>query len=169
MKGFLRIMEFVRIHPGQDLSQVISVLNESHDTVAKMFGFTIETNPTNAAFIDECHLRAQIIKGIELFLLTADGTGIGCIAIEKSAKEIDTYYIEKVSILPAYRHQGYGLKMMEFATEKIRMYGGKWVSIALIDSHEVLKAWYTKQGFKITCIKEFPQLPFKVCFMRKEV
>ena len=162
-------MEFVRIQPDQDLSLVISVLNEAHGTVAKEFGFTIETNPTNAAFIDERQLRAQIHKGIELFLLTLNGIGIGCIAIEKSSKEIDSYYIEKVSILPAYRHQGYGLRMMEFATEKIRIYGGKWVSIALIDSNEVLKKWYSKQGFEMTGIKDFPQLPFRVCFMKKKV
>jgi ribosomal protein S18 acetylase RimI-like enzyme len=162
-------VEFIRINSDYDLSSVVKVLNEAHGTVAKEFGFTKETNPTNAAFIEEIKLRAQLDKGIELYQLEINSKAVGCIAIEKSSKEIGTYYIEKVSILPEYRHQGYGLKIMEYATEKIKAYGGKWISIALIDSNVMLKKWYLKQGFNETGTKDFPRLPFRVCFMNKEV
>jgi len=37
------------------------------ETVAKEFGFTKESNPSNSAFIDEQTLRCQIDKGIELY------------------------------------------------------------------------------------------------------
>jgi len=40
------------------------------------------------------------------------------------------------------------VKIMEFATNKIIDHGGKWISIALIDSNVPLKKWYTKQDFK---------------------
>ena len=59
--------------------------------------------------------------------------------------------------------------MMDFAAEKIKGYGGKWISIALIDSNTILKNWYLSQGFKETGIKDFPHLPFRVCFMNKKV
>jgi N-acetylglutamate synthase-like GNAT family acetyltransferase len=163
------MMEFHSVESDQDLSEVIKVLNESHGTVAKEFGFTKDTNPTNSAFITGHTLREQLEKGIELYRLEIDHNIIGCIAIEKSSKESDTYYIEKVSILPQYRHRGYGLKLMEFATEKIRANGGKRISIALIDSNTLLKNWYSQQGFKETGVKDFPRLPFRVCFMNKEV
>jgi N-acetylglutamate synthase-like GNAT family acetyltransferase len=163
------MMEFHSVESDQDLSEVIKVLNESHGTVAKEFGFTKDTNPTNSAFITGQTLREQLEKGIELYRLEIDHNVIGCIAIEKSSKETDTYYIEKVSILPQYRHRGYGLKLMEFATEKIRANGGKRISIALIDSNTLLKNWYSQQGFKETGVKDFPRLPFRVCFMNKEV
>ena len=58
---------------------------------------------------------------------------------------------------------------MEFATEKIKAHNGKWISIALIDSNTRLKNWYSKQGFKETGIRDFPHLPFRVCFMKKEL
>jgi diamine N-acetyltransferase len=58
---------------------------------------------------------------------------------------------------------------MNFATEKIKSLGGKWVSIALIDSNKVLKNWYVKQGFVETGIRDFPHLPFRVCFMKKQL
>jgi diamine N-acetyltransferase len=162
-------MEFVRVHANHDLFAVVKVLHEAHGTVAKEFGFTKENNPTNNAFVDEQTLRTQLEHGIELFQLTMNNRVIGCIAIEKSKKESNTYYIEKVSILPEYRNQGYGMKMMEFAVNTIRENGGQWISIAFIDSNSILKKWYSKQGFKETGIKDFPHLPFRVCFMNKHV
>ncbi len=162
-------MEYVRIHANHDLSKAVKVLNKAHGTVAAEFGFTKANNPTNSAFIDEQTLKTQLEKGIELFQLTINTMAIGCIAIEKSKSEIDTFYIEKVSILPEYRNQGYGVKMMEFATNIIIENGGKWISIALIDSNTKLKNWYLKQGFKETGTKDFPRLPFRVCFMNKQI
>ncbi len=93
-------MEFIRLNSSHDLSNAVKVLNESHGTVAKEFGFTKENNPTNGAFIDEQTLKVQLDKGIELYQLTVDEKVVGCIAVEKSSKEIGTFYIEKVSIIP---------------------------------------------------------------------
>jgi hypothetical protein len=89
-------MHFNLINSGNDLSQVVHMLNISHGTVAKDFGFTKDNNPTNNAFIDDPALRTQLNKGIELYTLSINSKMIGCIAIEKSAKEMDTFYIEKV-------------------------------------------------------------------------
>jgi len=157
------------IQPESDLSTVVHVLNASHGTVAKQFGFTVETNPTNNAFIDEATLRLQLNSGIRLYGLTVDDELIGCIAVEESTKEVATYYIEKVSVLPEYRNQGYGIELMDFATDLIRQTGGKYVSIALIDSHAKLKSWYLTQGFHQTGIKKYEHLPFSVCFMSKQL
>ena len=46
-------MDFILVNPADDLSAVVRVLNVSHGTVAKDFGFTKDNNPTNNAFIDE--------------------------------------------------------------------------------------------------------------------
>ena len=157
------------IQPENDLSAVVHILNASHGTVAKQFGFTKETNPTNNAFIDEATLRLQLNRGIRLYGLTVENVLIGCIAVEESTKEVATYYIEKVSVLPDYRNQGYGVELMNFATNLIRQAGGKFVSIALIDSHAKLKSWYLSQGFYQTGIKAYEHLPFSVCFMCKKL
>lgn len=161
--------QFQRIWDESDLSDVISVLTRSHGTVAKLFGFTKETNPTNNAFIDAVTLRAQLEKGIRLYLLEEDGIPLGCVAIEKSAKEVDTFYIEKVSVVPERRNEGLGVELMNFATSLIADQGGVYVGIALIDSYETLKQWYVQQGFRETGTKDFPHLPFRVCFMSKTV
>lgn len=160
--------DFIYISPEEDLSVIVNVLNLSHEKIAKDFDFTKEDNPTNNAFIDEKTLREQLHNGIELYGLKIDNRLAGCIAIEKSKREIDTYYIEKVSVLPKFRHQGIGVRLMDFAIAKIMNAGGKVISIALIDSNSKLKRWYLSQGFVETGFKDFEHLPFKVCFMRKE-
>jgi diamine N-acetyltransferase len=162
-------MEFIYINPEKDLSAVVRVLNISHGTVAKEFGFNKEDNPTNNAFIDELTLRTQLDKGIDLYALKVGKKLVGCIAIEKSLKEADTFYIEKVSVLPEYRNQKFGLKLMEFAEAKIKESGASIISIALIDSNTKLKRWYLKQGFIESGTKVFQHLPFRVCFMRKGI
>jgi len=161
-------MDFIYINPEEDVSAVLKVLNLSHRTIARDFNFTKEDNPTNNAFIDEKTLREQLKNGIALYGLKLGNRLVGCIAIEKSKREADTYYIEKVSVLPEFRHQGIGVRLMDFATDKIKNSGGKIISIALIDSNSKLKKWYLSQGFVETGFKDFEHLPFRVCFMRKE-
>ena len=161
-------MDFIYINPEEDVSAVLKVLNLSHGTIARDFNFTKEDNPTNNAFIDEKTLREQLKNGIALYGLKMENRLVGCIAIEKSKREADTYYIEKVSVLPEFRHQGIGVRLMDFATDKIKNAGGKIISIALIDSNSKLKKWYLSQGFVETGFKDFEHLPFRVCFMRKE-
>jgi ribosomal protein S18 acetylase RimI-like enzyme len=161
-------MDFIYINPDEDVSAVLKVLNLSHGTIARDFNFTKEDNPTNNAFIDEKTLREQLKNGIALYGLKMENRLVGCIAIEKSKREVDTYYIEKVSVLPEFRHQGIGVRLMDFATDKIKNAGGKIISIALIDSNSKLKKWYLSQGFVETGFKDFEHLPFRVCFMRKE-
>lgn len=160
-------MEFTCINPDNDLSSIIKVLNISFATVASEFGFTKETNPTNNAFIDEQTLRSQLNKGITLYTLSINKKITGCIGIEKSSTDTDTFYIEKVAVLPEFRHKGLGLELMNFAIHKIKECAGKAVSVALIDSNTKLKAWYSKQGFTPTGHKDFEHLPFRVCFMNK--
>jgi ribosomal protein S18 acetylase RimI-like enzyme len=161
--------DFICINPGQDVSAIVKVLNLSHGTIAKDFNFTKEDNPTNNAFIDEKTLKEQLNNGIELYGLKEGDCIVGCIAIEKSKREADTFYIEKVSVLPEFRHKGIGIRLMDFATVKIKDAGGQIISIALIDSNSKLKKWYLSQGFIETGFKDFEHLPFRVCFMRKEI
>ncbi|SHF34442.1 GNAT family N-acetyltransferase [Dysgonomonas macrotermitis] len=160
---------FTHVDPNKDLSDVMNTLNVSHGTVAKDFGFTKETNPTNNAFIDVNTLKFQLNNGIDLYTISNNDKLVGCIAIERSSREAGTFYIEKVSVIPEFRNQGYGLKLMDFATSKIKILGAKAISVSLIDSNIKLKKWYLAQGFIESGFKDFEHLPFRVCFMRKEI
>jgi len=153
----------------QDLRNSVVVLRKAFGTVAADFNLTPDNCPTNPAFCELEHLINMQKKGIELYKLMLKDKQIGFIAVEKSEKEPGTFYIERLAVLPEYRHEGYGRQLMDFAINHIEALGGRRVSIALIDDHTLLKAWYKNQDFHETSKKNFHHLPFHVCFMQRLV
>jgi ribosomal protein S18 acetylase RimI-like enzyme len=89
----------------------------------------------------------------------------GFVALEKASE--DNYYLEKLSVLPQYRHHGYGERLLSFAFETVKTLGGKKVSIGIINDNTVLKNWYIRNGFVETGRRVFEHLPFEVCFMER--
>ena len=152
-----------------NFKSLAKLLNDSFITVTDCFGITKDNSPSHNAFIDSETLRSKLISNREFYKLDNNGYPVGFIAIEKSDKEKDTFYIEKVAVHPDYRHKGFGKQLMDFATKRILDLNGKKISIGLIDSNSQLKKWYNSQGYVETGTKVFDHLPFKVCFMDKSL
>jgi ribosomal protein S18 acetylase RimI-like enzyme len=161
-------MKILKLNIASDIETCRKILNESFITVADEFGLTKENSPTNAAFYSNKDLINQIDNGLEFYLGYFDGNAISCVAIEKSKSETDTFYIEKLAVIPKFRHKGFGKELMDFCIHTIKSQGGKNISIALIDSNIRLKEWYFDLDFQITTIKKFDHLPFSVCFMKRQ-
>ena len=151
-----------------DFVILVKLLNESFATVAKEFGLTKENSPTNNAFITSAELKEQLTENREFYIYANNGKIIGFIAIEKSSTP-DTFYIEKLAVLPDCRHLGIGRQLMDFASNRIEELGGKCISIGLINSNTVLKNWCGKQGYVECSVKTFEHLPFEVCIMEKKL
>lgn len=113
------------------------VIVNSFKTVADKFGLTIENCPANPAFMEYGQLIGMKEKGINMFGLFLDENQIGFIAIECADNK--TYYIERLSVLPEYRKQGYGTQLVDFAFDYVRKVGGERISIALMDNNVLLK------------------------------
>jgi ribosomal protein S18 acetylase RimI-like enzyme len=143
------------------------LLNKAFGTVAEEFGLTKENAATNSAFITGDELKAQLIENREFYSYEDNGKIVGFVAIEKSFNEQDTFYIEKLAVIPNDRHQGIGRRLIDFASKRITQLGGKRISIALINANAVLKNWYLQQGYVESSIKIYDHLPFDVCFMEK--
>lgn len=150
-----------------DLLNSHKLIIGSFKTLADDFGLTIENCPANVAFMEYRQLIEMKEKGIKMFGLFLEGTQIGFVAIESAGKE--TYYIERLSVLPEFRNKGYGTKLLDFAFNYVKKVGGEKISIALMDNNVLLKNWYSAYGFKETEKKEFDHLPFIVCFMAKDI
>jgi len=145
----------------------VRVIRDSFITVANEFNLTKENAPTNPAFIEMETLQAIKQQGIEMYGAYIDNNIIGFVAIEKSSE--DLYYIEKLAVLPEYRHKGYGARLIDFVVETVKKAGGKKISIGIINENKVLKDWYIRNGFSVTGIKKFSHLPFNVCFLERAV
>lgn len=148
-----------------DFEECAEVIRDSFITVADQFNLTRENAPSNPAFIETGALVSAHEKGIKYFGLFDDLRLIGCIAVEKAMDNV--YYIERLAVLPEFRHRGYGSMLLNFACSHIEEDGGKTISIGIINEHSVLKKWYLFHGFYETGLKKFDHLPFTVCFMEK--
>lgn len=150
-----------------ELEKSIDVIKESFATVAKDFNLTEMNCPTNPAFITFEKLKEIAKKGIRMFGLYYNDKQVGFVAIEKSDNA--NYYMEKLSVLPEYRHNGFGKKLMDFVFDFIHQENGESVSIGIINENAILKNWYKKYGFIETGTKQFEHLPFVVCFMERKI
>ncbi|UCB43718.1 MAG: GNAT family N-acetyltransferase [Dehalococcoidales bacterium] len=150
-----------------ELRNSARVVRNAFKTVALEFNLTRENSPTHPSFMTTGRLREDRNKGVKFFGLFLGDKQIGFVAVEKA--DASLYYIERLAVLPRYRHRGYGRQLMEFAFEFIRVNGGTKVSIGIINEHTVLKDWYKGLGFEEISIREFAHLPFTVCFMEKAI
>jgi GNAT superfamily N-acetyltransferase len=149
------------------LSKSAGVIRGSFKTVASDFGLTERICPTHPSFITTGQLNELKGKGVKFFGLFLGERQIGFVAVEKA--DLTLYYVEKLAVLPGYRHKGYGKKLMESAIDYIKGHGGKKVSIGIINKHTILKNWYKGMGFAEIALREYDHLPFTVCFMEKHV
>jgi ribosomal protein S18 acetylase RimI-like enzyme len=152
-----------------EIKSSVKVIQDSFSTVANDFGLTIRNCPTNAAFIKEYDLLKMEEKGVDMFGLFERGSQIGFVALEKSSSDPALFYLEKLAVLPEHRSMGYGRLLMNFALDEVRKNDGKKISIGIINENLKLKKWYIDYGFIELAVKQYPHLPFDVCFLEKEV
>ena len=150
-----------------ELKGSLEVIRKSFGTVAKDFGLTKENCLTNGAFIEIERLVSDISKGIKMFGLFVNNEQMGFVAVAKQNGSI--YEIEKLAVLPSYRHLGYGKVLMDFTRQYIKSQNGEAIVIGIINENRILKQWYSAYGFVEIGTKVFSHLPFTVCFMELEV
>ncbi|HWT76130.1 MAG TPA: GNAT family N-acetyltransferase [Mobilitalea sp.] len=146
-----------------DLEECARVIREGFLTVAKDFGLTQENCPTNGAFIQKERLAAEKEKGHMMYGMMDGKKIIGYMQLEKNTKEL--YFLQKLVVLPEYRHKGLGKKLLNYAKELVKGLGGSRISISIIEENKVLKNWYIAYGFTPTGTRKFEHLPFTVGFM----
>jgi N-acetylglutamate synthase-like GNAT family acetyltransferase len=158
-----------RIDKEKDIDAAANVLRKANVTVATDLGFTRENAPTNPAFIDAGKLKEQITRDRMFFVLEKAEKIIGTVALERSKEEEGVFYIERLAVLPEYRHNGYGKLLMDYIMDRAMEKRGNKVSVGIINENTILKNWYLSLGFTETGIKKFEHLPFTVCFLEKEL
>ena len=155
------------------------IIRSAFGTVAKEFGLTKENAPGHSAFMTARRLREGQNGDARFFGLFQCEQQIGFVEFEKARTDVDprmkleitpdTYWLEKLAVLPAYRHLGGGEKLISFAADSIRKLGGKKVLLGMMYDHKVLRDWYQKLGFRVVAIRTYPHLPFTVAFMVRDL
>jgi len=158
--------EIKEINSQHGLESSVKVIRDSFKTVALEFELDEGNCPTHPSLITLDKLL-ELRGKAKLFGLFLNKIQVGFVAIEKADDKV--YYLDKLAVLPEFRHKGYGGKLVEFVSSYAKKHDGQKVSLGMINESTVLKNWYQELGFQETETKNFEHLPFMVCFMEKSL
>ena len=128
-----------------------------------MFGLDADNCPKHPSFCTEAWIEADLARG-ERYFIIEDGTDpVGCVAYENPSAGLA--YLNRLSVLPAYRQRGVGARLVRHIVEHARAASIKTISIGVIGEHTELQRWYRNLGFTDGETKRFPHLPFSVKYM----
>ena len=151
---------------GEDAGLIAGIVSEANKDVAELFKLNRENSPKHPSFCTDDWVLADLKRGEEYFLFAEDGIAKGCVAFEQA--DAGTAYLNRLSVLPCYRHNGIGASLVRHVLDYAKSKNIRTVSIGIIAEHEVLKNWYLKLGFIAGDTRKFDHLPFNVQYMRYE-
>jgi GNAT superfamily N-acetyltransferase len=149
---------------GQDDAALLSdLIRQSYSDVALRFGLTPANCPAHPSNCTASWVQHDLSRGVTYYILETKGVPVGCAALELA--EQDLAYLERLSVLPPYRRNGFGRRLAEHVIAAARRRGAGQVGIGIIADQIELKQWYRRIGFVHGETRTFEHLPFAVCLM----
>lgn len=159
----------IRVIEQNDLAECVRVIRNSFATVAAEFNITEENAPRYTAFAtDERRLNWHLNgEHRPMFGYVADGKIVGyCSMLWLENKECE---LNNLSVLPEYRHDGIGARLVGHAFETAREHGCIKMKIGIVEENQVLRKWYEKLGFVHVGTEKFEFFPFTCGYMEKKL
>jgi GNAT superfamily N-acetyltransferase len=151
----------------KDKEVLADIIQRSYQTVARSFNLTPDNCPRHPSNCTPEWIAHDLDRGVAYFLLSEHQYPVGCAALERADER--TCYLERLAVLPEYRHNGQGEKLVNFIIEKARIYKADTLGIGIIEEQAVLKKWYEGLGFTATGTRKFDHLPFTVGFLQYDL
>ena len=139
------------------------VIRQSFATAAADYNLTRKNCPGHWSFKTDEELADKFKAGYHPFGYFLDEKLIGFVSLSDKGKGI--YEMNAVSVLPEYRHFGYGKSLLDFCKRKVVELGGSTITISVAETDTVLKEWYISDGFIHTGAETFEHLPLPVGYM----
>ena len=92
---------------------------------------------------------------------------VGCVCFDKVDEM--TCQLGRLAVLPAYRLNGIGKRLVQTVESEAMACGIEKVDISVIAEHTSLKEWYLGLGFVEGNKARFEHLPFEVLFMSRKL
>ena len=151
----------------ENLTECVEVIRKSFATVAEEFNITEGNAPRFTAFaMDERRLNWHLNgEHRPMFGFVVDGKIVGYYSL--LLMENNECELNNLSVLPAYRHDGIGAKLVEHAFEMARKAGCAKMKLGIVEENQVLRKWYETLGFIHVGTQKFDFFPFTCGYMEK--
>ena len=146
-----------------DAELIARLIREANADVAIRFGLSRENCPKHTAFCTASWVEADLARGERYFILEQDSVPVGCVAYE--IPEPRLAYLNRLSVLPTFRKQGFGERLVKHVIALARNAAIERISIGVIGESADLQHWYRGLGFIDGETRRFPHLPFSVKYM----
>ena len=146
-----------------DAAGLARLVAEANKDVAERFGLTADNCPKHPSQCTVDWVLADLTRGERYFIAGDDAQPVACVAYERAAA--DLAYLNRLSVLPGWRRQGVGERLVRHVIDRARADGVATVSIGVIAQHDALQRWYRKLGFVDGEVRHFAHLPFAVKYM----
>jgi GNAT superfamily N-acetyltransferase len=143
--------------------ELCELIRASFSTVAERFGLNRGNCPKHPSYYTIAWVEQDLARGVAYFILENEKRSLGCVAVEKASP--DLCYLERLAVLPEYRHNGFGKILFSHAVGVARKWGARKIGIGIIADDKGLKNWYLDLGFVEGETKDFSHLPFRVLLM----
>lgn len=151
----------------RDAEQIAAIVSRANKDVAQLFGLNRENCPKHPSFCTTDWILSGFSRGEEYFFYGNELIHTGCVAFEQP--DPDTAYLNRLAVLPEYRHRGIGAALVNHILEYAASKHIQTVSIGIIAAHTVLKSWYLGLGFIEKETQTFEHLPFEVTYLQSEL
>ena len=158
--------DIVLLEP-QSFELAASVIRASFKTVADEFNLTRENIPTHGTFMSAERMVNEYNAGTLAFGYFSDGKMIGTVELSDHGEGL--WFLNKLAVLPNFRHTGIGAALLDFADNYVKDHGGNKISVSIIEESLRLKKWYISHGYIHMGTKIFDHIPFTVGYLIKEV
>ncbi len=152
-----------------DIPACVSVIRQSFQTVAEELGFTEENAPGFTAFATT-NERLYYQKDNEhrpMYMICEDDRICGYYSLLlQDNKECE---LNNLAVLPEYRHNGIGKKLLEHAIHKAIEMGCEKLNIGIVEENKILRKWYEQNGAVHLETKKYDFFPFTCGYMEVQL
>ena len=158
------------IHSVEDhqLPLCLEALHSAFGEMAKRLGYTKETYPSSAAYITLEELQKAKACGVHMYAACVEGGKVaGYVQLQKL--ETGIYAFRRFAVLPEYQKLGIGRALVSHCRERAALYGGKKLTLIMINDNQKLKDFYISNGFKVISVNKDDTCPFEYSVMELEL
>lgn len=150
------------------LPMCLETLHAAFGESARQFGYTKETYPTSGAYVTLEELAEAKKQGVHMYAACVDGGRVaGYVQLKK--QENGAYAFCRFAVLPEYQKLGIGRALVSHCRERAALYGGKKLTLLMINKNEKLKKFYESNGFRTVLTADDGAYPFEYSIMELEL